>query len=185
LFLALNIPADARRRSFEATTPLRVARPDVRWVPEGQLHLTLKFLGEQPESLVSELSAAMDRVAGITPPLDLSLGRVGAFPTLKRPRVVYVTVAPDPKLELLHHDVEVACAALALPIEGKPFRPHITLGRERDAVEPDARRALREAAREVRLKTLAPVESIDLMASERTSNGSEHRLVHKAPFRDR
>jgi RNA 2',3'-cyclic 3'-phosphodiesterase len=185
LFLALNIPADARRRSFEATDPLRVARPDVRWVAEGQLHLTLKFLGEQPEGLVSQLAAAMDRVASATPPIDLSLGRVGAFPTLRRPRVVYLTVVPDPKLELLHHDVEVACAALALPLEGKPFRPHITIGRERDGVEPEARRALREAARQVRLRAIAPVASIDLMASEPTSNGPEHRLVHAALFRDR
>jgi 2'-5' RNA ligase len=94
-------------------------------------------------------------------------------------------VAPDPKLELLHHDVEVACAALALPLEGKPFRPHITIGRERDDVEPEARRVLREAARQVRMKAIAPVASIDLMASEPTSSGSEHRLVHAAPFRDR
>jgi RNA 2',3'-cyclic 3'-phosphodiesterase len=185
LFLALNIPADVRSRSFAATSPLRIARPDARWVPEGHLHLTLKFLGEQPESLVPDLGAAMDGVAAATRPLDLALGRVGAFPTLQRPRVVYLTVAPDPKLELLHHDVEVACAALALPIEGKPFRPHITIGREREGAGPEERRALREAARQVRLKVLAPVRSIDLMASELGSDGAQHRLLHAAPFRER
>ncbi len=156
LFLALNIPADVRRRSFEATDALRVARPDVRWVPEGHLHLTLKFLGEQDDALVPLIATAMDRVAAGTRPLDLAVGRVGAFPTLQRPRVVYLTVAPDPKLELLHHDVELACAALALPIEGKPFRPHITIGRERDGAGPEERRALREAARQVRLEDRRP-----------------------------
>ncbi|HWZ59221.1 MAG TPA: RNA 2',3'-cyclic phosphodiesterase [Gemmatimonadaceae bacterium] len=185
LFLALNLPANVRRHCFEATGPLRQARPDARWVPEGHLHLTLKFLGEQPEGLVPSLTSAIDAIATATRPLDLALGQVGAFPTPKRPRVVYLTVAPDPKLELLHHDVEVACAALALPIEGKPFRPHVTLGRERDGAGQEERRALREAARQVRLKTLAPVASIDLMASERGPEGSRHRLVHAAPFRDR
>ena len=57
LFLALNIPADVRRHCFEATAPLRLARPDVRWVGEAQLHLTLKFLGEQPEGVVQPLVA--------------------------------------------------------------------------------------------------------------------------------
>jgi RNA 2',3'-cyclic 3'-phosphodiesterase len=185
LFLALNVPADVRRRSFEATQPLRDARPDVRWVPEGQLHLTLKFLGEQEEERVAALAEAMDRVAKGTRAIDLAVGKVGAFPTLKRPRVVYLTVAPDPKLELLHHDVEVACAALGLPIEGKPFRPHITVGRERDGARPEDSVALREAARQVRFKTLAPVESIDLMASEIGSDGARHRLVHAATLRDR
>ena len=69
LFLALNIPADARRRSFEATTPLRVARPDVRWVPEGQLHLTLKFLGEQPE-IVAQSQQTLEQCDCIVAPTD-------------------------------------------------------------------------------------------------------------------
>jgi 2'-5' RNA ligase len=185
LFLALNIPADMRRRCFEATSPLRVARPDVRWVPEEQLHLTLKFLGEQPETLVPSITTAIDAIAQATRPIDLALGAVGAFPTLRRPRVVYLTVAPDPKLELLHHDVEVACAALAVPISGTPFRPHVTLGREQGDADLAARRALRDAARQVRLETLAPVASIDLMASDPTPDGARHRLVHAAPFRDR
>jgi 2'-5' RNA ligase len=185
LFLALNLPADVRRSCYEATSPLRAARPDARWVSEAHLHLTLKFLGEQPESVVPELATAIDTIGAATRPLDLALGAVGAFPTPRRPRVVYLTVAPDPKLELLHHDVEVACAALALPISGQPFRPHVTLGRERDDADLAARRALREAARQVRLEMLAPIASIDLMASERTSDGTRHRLVHAAAFRDR
>jgi 2'-5' RNA ligase len=179
LFLALNIPAEVRSRSFEATSPLRVARPDVKWVPEGKLHLTLKFLGEQGEELVPALSSAMDRVAAGTRPLEVAFGAIGAFPTLRRPRVVYLTVAPDPKLELLHHDVEVACAALALPIEGKPFRPHITIGRTQAGAGDEQRLALREAARQVRVREHVAVGSIDLMASEAT----RYRVVHEAPFR--
>jgi RNA 2',3'-cyclic 3'-phosphodiesterase len=185
LFLALNIPADVRRHCFEATAPLRLARPDVRWVGEAQLHLTLKFLGEQPDGLVPPLAAAIDRVAATTRPVDLALGAVGAFPTLKRPRVVYLTVAPDPKLELLHHDVEVACEALGVPLTGKPFRPHVTIGRGRDNADLAARRALRGAARQVRLKTVAPVASIDLMASELAEGGHRHRVVHSALLEDR
>ena len=185
LFLALNIPADVRHQMAEATSPLREARPDVRWVGEAQLHLTLKFLGEQADELVAPLGAAIDRIAATTRPLDLTLGAVGAFPTLKRARVIYLAVAPDPKLELLHHDVEVACAALALPLTGKPFRPHVTIGRERDDADQAARRTLREAARQVRFKAVAPVGSIDLMASERTAGGAQHRVVHAALIPDR
>jgi RNA 2',3'-cyclic 3'-phosphodiesterase len=180
LFLALNLPAEVRSRSFEVTSPLRGARPDVKWVPEEKLHLTLKFLGERGEELVPTLSRAMDRVAAGTRPLDIAFGAVGGFPTLRRARVVYLAVAPDPKLELLHHDVELACAELGLPIEGKPFRPHVTLGREREVVGVEERRALREAARQVRVREHAPVASLDLMASE---GGSRYRLVHAASFR--
>ena len=38
-------------------------------------------------------------------------------------------VAQEPRLELLHHDVEVACGQLGVETEGRPFRPHLTLAR--------------------------------------------------------
>src|SRR5262249_51406134 len=129
LFLALNIEPEVRHRVHAATQALRAADSDVRWVDESKLHLTLKFLGEQPETLVTPLSAALDQAAGKSRELDLQFGSIGAFPNFRRPRVVWLGVAPDPKLELLHHDIEVACETLGLGIDGRPFRPHVTLGR--------------------------------------------------------
>jgi 2'-5' RNA ligase len=148
------------------------------------LHLTLKFLGEQPDSLVGPLAAAISTVAAQTRPIDLCIGAVGAFPTLRRPRTIYLTVTPDPKLELLHHDIEVTCASLGLPLAGRPFRPHVTIGREPEPPDLDARRALRAAARLVRLRATAPVPGIDLVESEQTDTGTRYRLAHHAPFRD-
>jgi 2'-5' RNA ligase len=174
LFLALNIEPEVRQRCYEATQPLRVAAPDVRWVDESKLHLTLKFLSEQPESLVGPLSAALDEAAGQSRELDLQFGAVGAFPNFRRPRVVWVGVAPDPKLELLHHDVEVACETVGLSVDGRPFRPHVTLGRVDKA---DG--ALRQAARGIRVREVSVVNSVDIMLSA----GGHYRLLHSSPLR--
>jgi RNA 2',3'-cyclic 3'-phosphodiesterase len=173
LFLALNIEAEARRRCYSATAQLRAAAPGVRWVDEGKLHLTLKFLGEQPESLVAQLSTALDGAAERSRAMDLSIGTIGAFPNFRRPRVVWLGVSPDPKLELLHHDVEVACETLGLAVDGRPFRPHITLGRV-DGTE----RTLREAAKGVKVRAMSAVSSIDLMLSA----GGRYRVLHAAPL---
>jgi 2'-5' RNA ligase len=175
LFLALNIEPEVRRRCYAATHALRAAGPDVRWVDETKLHLTLKFLGEQPESLVAPLSAALDAAAGQSRELDLVFGAIGAFPNFRRPRVVWIGVAPDPKLELLHHDVEVACDALGLGVDGRPFRPHLTVGR----VEKNDGRALREAARGLRVREVSGVSSVDLMLSA----GGQYRVLHAAALR--
>jgi 2'-5' RNA ligase len=183
LFLALNLGADVRRRCYEATAPLRAIRPELRWVVEPQFHLTLKYLGEQPEAVVAPLSAVVDEVADRSREMDLTIGAVGAFPNFRRARVVYLAVEPDPKLELLHHDVEVSCARMGFPIEGRPFRPHVTIGRERDDADPGARRALRDAARGVGAWVDATVGSVDLMVSEPAGKGHRHRLVHAAPMR--
>ena len=178
LFLALNIEAEVRRRCYDATARLRAVRPDVRWVDETKLHLTIKFLGEQPEALLPKLTAAMDQAAAQSRAMDLLLGSIGAFPNFRQPRIVWIGVAPDPKLELLHHDVEVACDALGLGVDGRPFRPHVTLGRETSHGTADERKALREAARLVRVREASPVASVDLMQSA----GGQYRVLHASPF---
>ena len=174
LFLALNLAPDVRRRIHAATQALRAAGPDARWVDESKLHLTLKFLGEQPETLVAPLSAALDHAAGRSRELDLQFGAIGAFPNFRRPRVVWVGVTPDPKLELLHHDVEVACEGLGLSVEGRPFRPHVTLAR----VEQDAG-TLRQAAKGLKVREVSLVNSVDLMLSA----GGRYRVLHAAAMR--
>lgn len=178
LFLALNIDHEVRRRCYDATARLRAVRPDVRWVDENKLHLTLKFLGEQSDTLLPKLTAAMDQAAARSRGMDLVLGSIGAFPNFRQPRVVWMGVAPDPKLELLHHDVETACDALGLGVDGRPFRPHVTIGRETNRGSADERRALREAARLVRVREASPVGSIDVMQSA----GGQYRVLHASPL---
>jgi RNA 2',3'-cyclic 3'-phosphodiesterase len=178
LFLALNIEAEVRRRCYDATARIRAVRPDVRWVDEGKLHLTLKFLGDQPDALVPKLAAAMDQAAARSKAMDLLLGSIGAFPNFRQPRVVWMGVAPDPKLELLHHDVEVACDGLGLAVDGRPFRPHVTLGRETNGGTADERKALRDAARLVRVREASPVTSVDVMLSA----GGQYRVLHASPL---
>src|ERR687895_2562562 len=106
LFLAVEFEQGLRRALREATAPLRALAPDAGWVAEDRLHLTLKFLGEQSEELVPRLAAAIGEIAGRHWPVPMQLRGVGAFPNLRRPRVMWVGIAPTPKLELLQHDIE-------------------------------------------------------------------------------
>ena len=163
LFLAINPPAEVRRGIWNATAMIREAAPSVGWVAEPRLHITLKFLGEHPESALEPLVDTMRAIGQLhTPPLA-RLGGVGAFPNFRRPRVVWIGVDPDPRLELLHHDVELACERLGYPVEGRPFRPHLTLGRITETGSVAQRRALRTAARKVRFTDGFPAIAIDMM----------------------
>jgi RNA 2',3'-cyclic 3'-phosphodiesterase len=181
LFLAINLTEDVRRRAYEAAAPLRAAAPAVGWVAERNLHLTLKFLGEVPgggDEIVRGVQEAAGRHAGMT----LSIGGFGAFPNMRRPRVVWLGVAAEPRLELLHHDVEVACAALGFAVEGRPFRPHVTLGRVKGAMSPDEARALAVAARSARFRAGSAVESVDVMRSELSPGGSRYTVLAALPL---
>lgn len=184
LFIAINLPADVRHRIHEATAPLREAAPDVAWTPPERLHLTLKFLGERPESEVACLEAMLRRVAGSHTTVPLTIAGGGAFPSLARPRVIWAGVAAEPRLELLHHDIEAASAELGYDVEGRAFRPHLTLGRARGGVEPaSARVAISRAARRIELREELEVESVDLMRSEPGPGGPRYSRLAAAALR--
>jgi 2'-5' RNA ligase len=183
LFLAVEFEQDLRRALREATAPLRALAPDAGWVAEDRLHLTLKFLGEQPETLVDRLTAAMREIADRHWPVPMRLGGVGAFPSLRRPRVIWVGIAPTPKLELLQNDVEEGCAALGVEPEGRPFRPHLTVGRLRGTEDREAVRELARVAREIRFRADTVVSAIDLVHSALTPAGRRYERLAQAAMR--
>jgi RNA 2',3'-cyclic 3'-phosphodiesterase len=183
LFLAVDFAQDLRRALREATAPLRTLLPDAGWVAEDRLHLTLKFLGEQPESLIQPLAVAMNGIAARHWPVPMRLGGVGAFPNLRRPRVIWVGIAPTAKLELLQNDVEESCATLGLEVEGKPFRPHLTIGRLRGTEDRAAVRELAGVAREIRFRADTIISTIELVHSTLTPDGPRYAHLASAPLR--
>jgi 2'-5' RNA ligase len=183
LFLAINLPPEIRRDILEATAPLRELVPEASWMDEPRLHLTLKFLGEQPPERLDAISSAASAVAARHRALALELGTVGAFPNFRRARIVWMGVAQDPRLELLHHDVEVAYEALGFELEGRPFRPHLTLARLKHQLPEERLRQLSRAAKRVDFRTECDVLSIDLMQSELLPAGAWYRRRAAAALR--
>lgn len=183
LFLAINLSPDVRREIAEATAALRECAPELGWVGETKLHLTLKFLGEQPPERVESIQAAMETVTARHRELVMSLGGVGAFPNFRRPRVVWMRVEQDPRLELLHHDVEIACEQLGFDVEGRPFRPHLTLARIKHAIRPERLPQFVRQARRTTYSTEVLVRSIDVMQSELSAAGSAYTTLFSAALR--
>ena len=183
LFLAINFPQAARREIADATAPLRECAPELGWTTEDRLHLTLKFLGEQAESRVEAFAATLAGTVVQHRELNMTVGGIGAFPNFRRARVVWMGVSPEPRLEMLHHDIEVAFEAIGCELEGRPFRPHLTLARVRDALGVDRMRELWRAAKRIDYSTDFIVQSVELMQSDLSSSGPRYRTLLSAPLR--
>lgn len=177
LFIAVPFPPELRRAIHEAAAPLRAAGLPVRWVDPDGVHVTLKFLGEVAPDRLSEIIAALERACAGVRAFPLAVGGFGAFPTAERARVVWVGCEAAPPLELLQHGIERAFAELGFPIEGRPFRPHATLGRARG----DARGGVRGLADRLAALTFedtVPVTSVTLMESTLTPAGARYAVRH-------
>lgn len=185
LFLAINLESAIRRAIVEAATPLRVAAPTVGWVDDSRIHLTLKFLGETDAARVPALRGVLDDVARRHRMFSMDIHEVGAFPNFRRARVVWMGVGREPRLELLHHDIEVACEAQGFELEGKAFRPHLTLARVRERTEEAELRQLARASKAIDLELESAVTSIDLMRSNPVggSGSPRYERLHAARLR--
>lgn len=183
LFIAVNLPPSVRRSIMDATKSMREAAAGLSWVTEERLHLTMEFLGDQPDAAVAELESALTIAAVGHAPVTLALHGLGAFPNLRSPRIVWLGVEPDPKLELLQHDLASACAELGYERDARAFRPHITLGRARTPVRAEAARALRTAARAVDWSATVEAASVDIMESRLLPGGARYSVVATIPLR--
>ena len=176
LFVAINLPEAVRQQLYDAVAPLRASAPHVSWGSAEKLHLTVKFLGDRSVEMVDASEAALRAIAGRHRPFDLEIGGVGAFPNLKSPNVVWAGVTPDPRLELLHHDVEVAFQQLGCGVEGRPFRPHVTLGLVRHGGGRDEAKAIARGVRTVSFHAFAQVCTIEVMESALLPGGAQYQV---------
>jgi 2'-5' RNA ligase len=180
LFVAINFPADLREALWRAAQPLREAGFPIRWVGPEELHLTLKFLGEVAADREPELVACLDAAVRGAKPFVLPVGGFGAFPTASRPRVVWAGCEPLPALEWLQHRVEHEMHQLGFPLEGRAFRPHLTLGRARRDTRAADFRELEDRLNALAFAAEALVSSVDLMQSHLTPGGAHYTRRYAA-----
>ncbi len=128
LFVALD-PNDAvRARIAELLRELEPLARGIKWVRPHSMHLTLKFLGEQPENKLPALLEAL--AAAPTPgPLELKFRGLGCFPNDRHPRVFWLGVEAPPELAQLAADVDRAMEPLGIEREPRKFSAHLTIGR--------------------------------------------------------
>lgn len=180
LFIAVNLPADVREGIWEAAQSLRERDYPVRWVAFESLHLTLKFLGQVAAADVEGVTRGLDAAVAGAKPFTLPIGGFGAFPSPARPRVVWMGCEGVPPFELLQHRIEQETAKLGFEVEGRPFRPHITLGRAQRRARSRDFDGFGEHIERLEFAAEPVVESVDLMQSSLSRQGARYAVRHAA-----
>jgi RNA 2',3'-cyclic 3'-phosphodiesterase len=165
LFVALDIDPGIRQRIGEFRDKMRPYAPDVRWVGLETFHVTLQFIGETDK--LAEVRSALQQVSGMAVPL--AFRGTGFFPNSRAPRVFWVGIESNERLQELADAVAQALQPLLFQKEPGPFRPHLTLarsgsGRPRPVREEQSAGGLRVVA--IKLDGLEPEEFGSMTARE-------------------
>src|SRR5262249_39802221 len=178
-FIAVCLDEPTRAAVTAEIERLRPLSRAVAWVPSQNLHLTLKFLGEQNDGRLAEALLGIGEVAAGRAPFALALHGVGAFPGMEHPRILWVGVAEGAlEVRALQSEVEAALGRRLFTPESRPWHPHLTIGRVFDPRRwrRDASPALRESiarAATMRFGTLE-VSRVALMRSDLHPSGARY-----------
>ncbi len=131
-FIAVEIPTEVVTQVERLIGRLGQSSANVKWVEQGNLHLTLKFLGDVEVISIPEVCKAVSTAVANLPAFEVELAGVGAFPNVEKPRTVWLGVEKGrDELVELHDGIDGALADLGFRSEGRRFTPHLTLGRVR------------------------------------------------------
>jgi len=94
------------------------------------LHVTLLYLGAMEDEVLQKLSVGLERIQDTVGSFHLTLTGVSSFGSPKNPRVLYVSIADEPKLKQLQKNIKTIGESLRLKLDQKPYVPHITLAKK-------------------------------------------------------
>ncbi len=131
-FVAVDLADQPRAAVRRILSTLDESISGYRWVHGDRLHLTLKFLGDVAESAVPDVCRSVAQAAASHPPFQMTLGTLGAFPSIDRPRILWLGVTGGAeKLVALHGSLEKQLVPVGFDADRGEFHPHVTLGRIR------------------------------------------------------
>lgn len=148
-FFCLDLDDEIKAGLKRQMGPLKGLPVNVKWVAPENLHITMIFLGDVGDGLVPDLEVAAQQAleeTGLQGPVNVTLDRLGAFPHVHKPRVVWAGCTNDPKpVKRLAKALERALEPLGFEPEDRPFTTHVTLGRVKERGRTAGLRQLTEA----------------------------------------
>ena len=179
-FIAIAVPESVLRSCEELMARLRRLNLQGRFTRTRSMHLTLQFLGNVEEEQIPGITEILEQAGNGVTPFDLEVGRLGVFPHLTHPRVVWIGVEPVDALTTLQIKIQQGLEPLGFPKENRDFHPHLTLLRLK------SRKNLRQLAQYIDTEGpglragVIQIEQIHLYQSILKPQGAEYRKLFTA-----
>ena len=185
-FIAIDLPVDVQECLDQVSELLQSQLPGipVRWVPAENIHLTLKFLGDVSPSNIDVLAEILQAEALSQSPLEISVGQMGAFPKIRRPRVIWIGVEAPQELISMQRSIDLQTARIGYAPDKRKFSPHLTLGRVSRNASPKEVSQIGKVLSEQKIGFLgvARARAVHLFRSDLQPGGAIYTKLFTASF---
>jgi len=186
LFIAADISSEQRAACAQLIEDLKkgvqFTKAYPKWVEVDKMHLTLKFLGNVEAGRVSEITQAIDPIAVRSPRFTMGFRGLGAFPTERQPRIIWIGVQVGRRnATALAGEIEQALIPLGFPPEDRPFHPHLTLARVKSMRDAHALMDILRSHHDADLGETG-VDHLTLYQSTLMPEGPVYRALHTWPL---
>ena len=180
-FLSIPVPFEVGSKKNMLYSTIEDSKGNINWVKNANLHLTLKFLGNTPESSFQMVIDSVEKITKDIKPFNLKIEKTGCFPVETRPRVLWMGVKgrTDPLLELVK-DIECNLHDLGFHKESQVFFPHVTLARIKypQKVTPNIELFLKSTYDAIDF----PIDRVQYFGSELLKTGAVYNLLKTFPL---
>jgi 2'-5' RNA ligase len=184
-FIAVELADDVRRRAAQLSDRLAQANVKVKWVAPGNMHLTLKFLGDVLHEQTADVCRAVAEVVRECRAFSAECTGAGAFPSPARPRTIWLGIGQGgEQLGRLHAAIDKKLARLGFPREGRKYRPHLTIGRVRGGPGTNELTSLLRQNADFEAGT-SEIAEVITFASELTPKGPVYRAMGRAALAEK
>jgi len=181
LFIALNIPDELRKYLKGFQSRLKHCPGRISWVRPDNVHITLKFLGDTEKERINSLVEALSELSSAIMAFRLRSNGLGAFPSRKSPRNLWLGIDESVELAALKEGLEEALSQAGFEKDNKPFRPHLTLCRLRSK---EASKAMGSMALDIKAekKVAFDVDRFVLYKSILGPHGASYDIIREFPL---
>ena len=181
-FIAIELSPTIIDNIRKVQDELKKGTSQVAWVKPENIHLTIRFLGDIKTDIINDINKIIELAASQLSNFKLSIKRIGAFPKIDNPRVIWVGVEDDSDLSRLYNEIENGLVALGFKKEERSFKPHLTLGRIRILKKRQELREMLERFADTNLGNFA-VLGISLFKSKLTPTGAIYTKVKEVKLK--
>ena len=178
IFIAVNVHPGPVLLKTTAAIKALLASESIKWTELANTHLTLAFLGDTEEKRIMILSKMLREKCSGFGEFSFTLAGTGVFKNFRDPRVIWAGIRSSEQLAKLSQTINSGLAENDFPVEERPFKPHLTLGRIRSIKDPENLKSVIDRYIETEFQTIT-VNEVILYESILMQTGPVYKALDK------